>query len=368
MTPPLRQTPLLERHRALGARLAPFAGWEMPIQYSGILTEHQATRTGAAVFDICHMGEFVLRGPTALADLERLVTLNVATIAIGQTRYGFLCREDGGVLDDLTVYRHAPDHFMLVVNAGTRDGDREWITARLSPDTVFEDISDRTAKLDVQGPRSREVMEAVFGRRMPELGYFRFTETELGGVPTLLSRTGYTGEFGYELYFPWDKAGDQWDRLLAGGATPVGLGARDTLRLEVGYSLYGHELGEARSPVAATRGTFIAFDKEFVGAPALRRDRDQGCPRYLCGIALEGRQAARAGAAVQDPSGRTVGEVTSGSLAPSLDRAVALAYVDAALTAPGTRLALEVRGKPLPGVVADLPFYTQGSARRKTAG
>jgi aminomethyltransferase len=363
MTTPLR-TPLYDRHLSLKARMAPFAGWDMPIQYEGILAEHKATREDVTVFDICHMGEFDLRGPTAQADLERLVTQNVATIAVGQTRYGFLCNDAGGVIDDLTVYRRAADHFLLVVNAGTRPGDRDWITARLSPWTVFTDQSDATAKLDVQGPNTRAALERVFGQRMPDLKYFRFTDATVGGVPMTVSRTGYTGEFGYELYFPAQHAAAVWDRLLAGGIKPAGLGARDTLRLEVGYPLYGHELNDKLTPVAATRGAFIDTTKDFIGKAAIARDLAEGCPRYLCGILLEGKQAGRADARVLDAAGKDVGVVTSGSIAPNLDRAVALAYVDAALTTPGTRLALDIRGKAVPGEVVKTPFYTRGTARQ----
>lgn len=363
MTSPLR-TPLYERHLALRARMAPFAGWDMPIQYEGILAEHKRTREDVTVFDICHMGEFDLRGPTAQADLERLVTQNVATIAVGQTRYGFLCNDAGGVIDDLTVYRRAADHFMLVVNAGTRPGDLAWITARLSPGTVFTDLSDDTAKLDVQGPNSRAALERIFGNALPDLKYFRFADVPVGGVPMTVSRTGYTGEFGYELYFPAAQAGAVWDRLLAGGIKPAGLGARDTLRLEVGYPLYGHELNATLTPVAATRGSFIDATKDFIGKPAIVRDLAAGCPRYLCGIVLEGKQAARADAKVLDPQGGEIGIVTSGSIAPNLDRAVALAYVDAAHTAPGTRLALDIRGKAVPGEVVKVPFYQGGTARK----
>jgi aminomethyltransferase len=358
------KTPLYDVHVALGARMAPFGGWEMPIQYAGILPEHAATRNGTTLFDTCHMGEFDLRGPTAEADLERLLTQNIRGIAVGQCRYGYLLREDGGVLDDLTCYRRGPDHFWLIVNAGTREGDGVWIQAHLSPRTRFADLTLQTGKLDVQGPTSRAAVERAFGLRLPDLKYFRFADLELGGVPCTVSRTGYTGEWGYELYYPRDETVRFWDALAAAGASPAGLGARDTLRLEVGYPLYGHELGLERTPVAAARGSFIDTGKDFIGQAAVARDLERGCDRYLVGLQLGSKRAARAHETVV-AGDRAVGEVTSGSLAPSLGVAVAMAYVDAALTTPGTALQIESRGARLDATVVDMPFYKKGTARKK---
>ncbi|HOW96305.1 MAG TPA: glycine cleavage system aminomethyltransferase GcvT [Kiritimatiellia bacterium] len=361
----MKQTPLHDAHRQLGARMAPFGGWDMPIQYEGILQEHEDTRRRATVFDTCHMGEFALSGPGAQADLERLLTQSVATIPAGRCRYGFLLRDDGGVLDDLTCYRFGPDRFMLVVNAGTLDRDREWIRSHLSSGTRFADTSEATAKLDVQGPLSRQAMEKAFQTPMPDLPYFGFAETPLAGVPCLVSRTGYTGEWGYELYFPADRAREFWDRLLAVGVKPAGLGARDTLRLEMGYPLYGHELTEDRTPAGASRGKYIDLTKDFIGGAAVAREIEGGTTALLAGLRLESRRAARAHDRVMK-DGRAVGEVTSGSLAPSLGVAVALAYVAAPLAEVGTALAVESRGNLLPAAVTALPFYTEGTARRKT--
>jgi aminomethyltransferase len=361
------KTPLYDIHVAAGARMAPFAGWDMPIQYEGILAEHLHTRSATSIFDTCHMGEFEISGPSAQTDLERLLTMAVGSIAVGQCRYGFLLRDDGGVLDDLTCYRLAADRFMLIVNAGTRAGDATWIRSRLAPSTRFEDLSPRTGKLDVQGPESRAAMEKTFGVRLPDLKYFHFAEVTLLDKPCILSRTGYTGEWGYEIYFPASATGAFWSELtLRGGAKPAGLGARDTLRLEVGYPLYGHELSADRTPAAATRGTFIDLSKDFVGKAAVARDLEQGASRYLAGIELETKRAARAGDKVFEGA-REAGEVTSGSLAPSLDRAVALAYLDADLCRPGAGVEIDVRGRRLPARVVELPFYKQGTARRAKA-
>lgn len=363
----VKHTPLYDTHVALDARMAPFGGWDMPIQYDGILVEHAHTRSNVSIFDICHMGEFEIAGPSAEADLERLLTQSVRGIREGQCRYGYLLRDDGGVLDDLTCYRFAADRFMLVVNAATCDQDAEWIRGHLSPGTRFEDLSPRTAKLDLQGPQSREAVEKAVGIRLPDLKYFSFTETHLLGTPCLLSRTGYTGEWGYEIYFPWDEAARFWEAFTAGGEIkPAGLGARDTLRLEVGYALYGHELSTGRTPVAASRGQFIDTGKDFIGKPAVVRDLEGGVPRYLAGLQLETKRAARA----HDPvlaDGQTIGEVTSGSVAPTLGVAIAMAYLDAAWCQPGRKLEIDVHGKRLPATVAEWPFYKDGTARRKPA-
>ncbi len=345
--------------------MGPFGGWDMPIQYEGILAEHAHTRTKTSLFDICHMGEFELKGPTAGADLERLLTQSVSTLQVGQCRYGYLLRDDGGVLDDLTVYRRGPEHYWLVVNAGTCEQDANWIRSRVSPGTSFADLSPTIAKLDVQGPTSRAEMESALGVKLPDLKYFWFTDITLAAVPCLLSRTGYTGEWGYELYFPWNEAPRFWKLLLANpNIKPAGLGARDTLRLEVGYPLYGHELSLDRTPIAASRGMYIDLKKDFIGKPAVARDGENGLPRYLAGLQLESKRAARAGDKVVS-GGRVVGEITSGSVAPSLGFAVAMAYVDAALAQPGQRLEIDVRGAKLPATVVELPFYKNGTARKK---
>jgi len=362
----MKKTSLHDAHVALGARMAPFAGWEMPIQYEGILAEHAHTRKHASIFDTCHMGEFEVQGPNAEADMERLVTQAVSTLKDGQCRYGFLLREDGGVLDDLTVYRKSRGHFFIVVNAATLEQDAEWIRSHLSSDTQFENRSAELAKLDVQGPASRREMERVLETPVPDLKFFRFTEWSPAGIPCLISRTGYTGEWGYELYFPVEHASRVWQRFIErSDVKPAGLGARDTLRLEVGYPLYGNELSAESTPVAATRGMFISMDKYFIGKDAVKRDLEDGVSRYLAALRLETRRAARMHDKVVC-DGQEVGDVTSGSLAPSLGTAVALAYVDKEYCAPGTSLEVAVRGQRLPARVVELPFYKEGSARGKS--
>ncbi len=362
----IMRTPLYQEHVALKARIAPFGGWEMPIQYDGILAEHTHTRTMCSIFDICHMGEFQISGPTAQTDLDHLLTQAITTLNIGQCRYGYLLREDGGVLDDLTCYRLGEDRFYLVVNAATCSSDAEWIQKNLSDTTLFEDLSSHTAKLDLQGPAARACMERVLGVTLPDLKYFRAAEIEIAGMPCILSRTGYTGEWGYEIYFPWEEASRLWKLFLSDDIIkPAGLGARDTLRLEMGYPLYGHELSKERTPVAASRGMFIHVEKEFIGKKSVMHDL-QGVDRYLAGLQLETKRAARRHDNVIC-DGLVIGEVSSGSLGPSLGTAIAMAYLDASFCKPGQRVSIRVHGKELGAVVVELPFYKQGTARRKSS-
>ncbi|MBN2684950.1 MAG: glycine cleavage system aminomethyltransferase GcvT [Pontiellaceae bacterium] len=358
----MRETPLHKKHLELGARMGGFGGWDMPIQYAGILQEHEHTRTQVSIFDICHMGEFELTGPTACEDLEKLLTCNVASLKIGQVRYGFMLNNKGGTIDDLTCYRLEDERFMLVVNAGTAAKDAAWIRAHLSETTLFSDLSDLLAKLDVQGPKAREALNDVLNGLLPELGYFRFAEVETDEFTCLISRTGYTGELGYEIYLPVAAVESFWDQLLAHPMVePAGLGARDTLRLEMGYSLYGHELSEADTPVSTSRGMFINAEKEFVGKASVVAALEKP-GRYLVGLKFNSKRAAREHDKVWY-EGTEVGEVSSGSVAPSLGVAVAMAFVKPELAELGQVLEVEIRGKLFSAEVVDLPFYRQGTAR-----
>jgi len=358
----LKTTPLHGEHIALGARMAEFGGWDMPIQYEGILAEHEHTRTKTGLFDICHMGEFELTGPTAVADLERLLTMKVSTLTIGQCRYGFMLNGQGGVIDDLTCYRLGEERYMLVVNAATLEGDAAWIRQHLSSGTAFTDLSDGMAKLDIQGPTSRAEMEKVFGKKLPELGYFKAEFFKALETEMLVSRTGYTGDWGYEIYFPAKEAVRIWRALLANeNIKPVGLGARDTLRLEMGYSLYGHELSLDRTPAATSRGGFIRKEGGFIGEAAVRRDLANP-QEFLVALEFDSKRAARSHDKVFS-GGAEIGQVTSGSVSPSLGKAVALAFVKADAAALGNILDVEIRGKCFPAKVVELPFYKKGTAR-----
>lgn len=338
----LKETCLAERHAALGARLVPFAGWRMPVQYTGILEEHQHTRSAAGLFDTCHMGELVVHGPEAEQFLEHLVTCRVGTLARGQARYGLLLDERGGVIDDLIVFRNETDEFLVVVNAGTRDKDRDWIQAHLPPaDVTLLDISDATAKLDLQGPQSSAVLGALVGEQaIADLRRFHFFHNMIDWVAVVISRTGYTGEVGYELFCSVADAPRLWDRLLAfEGVKPIGLGARDTLRLEKGLPLYGHELDGDHTPLEAGLERFIDFEKDFIGKEALLAQKQAGLTRVLTGFVCEGRRAAREGFEVR-VDGRAVGRVSSGAFSPDLKRGIGMCYLEPALAVEGQAIAL----------------------------
>lgn len=356
MTDPGKKTPLWDTHVRLGARMVPFGGWSMPLQYEGILAEHQRTRTDAAVFDTCHMGRFLVSGRNSLQALSVLLTTDLRRMKDGQCRYGFLLREDGGILDDTIAYRFNEERWMVVVNAGTQARDREWIAARLPAGIEFEDASVRMAKLDVQGPRSPEIVSRLIELDAAGLGYFRFTAFRYGGSEAVVSRTGYTGEKGVELYVSAGHVVELWSRLLAAGVKPAGLGARDTLRIEAGLPLYGHELSEDVTPVEAGMERYAAKPEDFVGKAAVTARLREGPASRLMGFRIEGRQSARA----ENPvlaGGAAAGQVTSGSFSPTLQCVIGFAYVRAGLAKPGTRVQVDTGRNRLEAELVAPPFY-----------
>ena len=356
----LHITPLNAWHKAHGAKMVPFAGWEMPVQYSGILAEHQHCRTNACVFDICHMGEFSLKGAGAKDALAKAVTQNMETLAPGKCRYGFLLNAEGGILDDLIVYCVAQDEYMLVVNGACAASDYAAIASRLPQGLNFTDISDATAKIDLQGPKSFDVLSRLLPGDWTTLGYFSFVKAAFDGGELIVSRTGYTGELGYEFYLPAGKAQALWDALVADAdVLPAGLGARDTLRLEMGYPLYGQDLDVKHTPVEAGYPGMLTSTAEYVGKAKAFTVRQKLIP-----LAIEGRRSARHYDKVCLPDGTEVGEVTSGSFSPTLGHSIALAYVTAE-AASGTDFVVKAARVELPAKRVDLPFFTGGTARTK---
>ena len=354
------RTPLTSWHEGQGAKMAPFAGWLMPIQYEGILAEHLHTRKHAGIFDICHMGEFRIEGPGAAEALSRAVSHNLETLAPGKCRYGFLLTDKGGVLDDGIIYRFGPDSFMAVVNAACAPGDLATLRARLPESIKITDISAETGKVDLQGPDSLDVLEKVMGENFHDLGYFSFRESTWQGVPVLVSRTGYTGELGYELYLPSEKTEAFWKALLADERVkPVGLGARDTLRLEAGLPLYGHDLDEEHTPVEAGMARMMTSQADYVG-----KEGAQAVREVLVPLQIEGRRAARHGDVLALPGGEAVGRITSGSFAPSLGYVIAFAWVNAA-HADKEDFVVRASRTELPAKKVEIPFYKEGTARKK---
>src|SRR5436190_10387613 len=343
----LRRTPLYDRHVAAGARIVPFAGWEMPVQYQGIIPEHQAVRTGAGVFDVSHMGQLGLRGDGALAFAQAMLSNDLDRIDAGHAQYTLLLDDGGCPVDDLITYRFADDHLLLVVNASRVDDDAAWLAARLGDGAALDDRSHEFAMLALQGPSSLSLVE------LPELPPFGFAEAEVCGVPAIVARTGYTGEPGVELMTAPDDAGPLWDALLAAGAVPCGLGARDTLRLEVCYHLYGNDLMESRGPIEAGLGWACKEDTGFIGADAVRRTRAAGPREKLVAFVME-EGIARQGNPIADG-----GEVTSGTMSPSLKVGIGMGYVPAERAEPGTRLEIDVRGRARAATVHKKPLYTR---------
>ncbi|HEX8455069.1 MAG TPA: glycine cleavage system aminomethyltransferase GcvT [Longimicrobium sp.] len=364
----LHRTPLYAEHVALNAKIVPFAGYEMPVQYpAGITAEHQAVRNAAGLFDVSHMGEFIVRGERALEFVQHVTTNDASKIEVGQAQYSTLCNDDGFLLDDLLVYRF-PDHYMLVVNGSNREKDWAWVS-RFAGDfgVELEDRTDDIALLALQGPRAQAILARLTDHDLDSIRYYRFAEGTVDGIPMIISRTGYTGEDGFELYVGADDAAALWRRLLEvgkeDGLLPTGLGCRDSLRLEMGYALYGNDLDEARTPLEAGLAWVTKLDKgEFVGRDALRRQKEEGVKVRLAGFKLRERGFPRHGYPVEY-NGERSGEVTSGTMSPTLGYGVGLAYVPVAAAKPGTEIGIVIRDRAVPAEVMRPPFHTGGTVR-----
>jgi aminomethyltransferase len=344
----LRRTPLYELHRAAGARMVPFAGYEMPVQYEGVVAEHRAVRADCGAFDVSHMGELEVEGPRAAELLQSLLSNDLGRIGDGEAQYTLLTNERGGIVDDLIVYRLDRFRFLLVVNASNREADFDWLKEREIAGSDVRDVSDRYALVAVQGPRSLERLE------LPEAPAFTFAEGAVNGIACMVNRTGYTGETGVELLSEADDAPALWERVLDRGAVPCGLGARDTLRLEVCYPLHGNDITPDTDPISAGLGWTCALDKEFTGVELLRRIRAEGPARRLVPFVMEERAVPRQGMAIEEG-----GEVTSGSHSPMLDCGIGLGYVESRLAEPGTALTIDVRGRPRRARVVRKPIYSR---------
>ena len=360
----LKKTPLFQEHEAVRALMAPFGGWEMPIQYpTGIIAEHRWCREQAALFDICHMGEFLFEGDLEAGGLEGVFTFSVKSIPVGRSRYGFLLNENGGVIDDLIVFRLAEEKVMVVVNAATIANDFAVINSRLSGKATFTDISDATAKLDLQGPKARAVLTKLFGDNLDTLPYFTFTETTLLGEKAIVSRTGYTGELGYEIFLPTEKVLELWNLFLSDErVSPAGLGARDLLRVEVGYSLYGSDIDEVTTPLEAGLSSFVNFNKEFVGKGALLKQREEGLKRVKVAFKVASRRSPRHHYDILF-EGAKVGTVTSGAFSPMLGCGIGIGFVTPVVAAIGSPLVIRHDKVSMEATVCDLPFYRDGSLR-----
>lgn len=364
----IKKTPFYEMHVEAEAKIVEFAGFLMPVQYpTGIVEEHRQVRTSVGVFDVSHMGEIEVRGRDALACVNRLVTNDAAKLAVNQVMYTAMCYPEGGIVDDLLVYRF-PDRFLLVVNASNSDKDYAWILQNKTGEVVVENQSDRTAELAIQGPKAEPLVQSLVDIPLTEMAYYWFREGHFAGVPAILSRTGYTGEDGFEVYFDGQRAHKAWEALFDKGRSfglkPIGLGARDSLRLEMGYCLYGNDIDRSTTPLEAGLGWVTKLDKaEFIGKGVLVKQKAEGLKRKLVGFELAGKAFPRQHYKVF-AAGTEVGEVTSGLWSPMLEKAVGMAYVQMPHSKAGTTLEVDVRGKRVSGQVVAKPFYKQGTVKK----
>ncbi|MDD5730693.1 MAG: glycine cleavage system aminomethyltransferase GcvT [Candidatus Omnitrophica bacterium] len=359
----LKLTPLAAEHKKLGAQMGPFGGWLMPIQYTGIIAEHTWTRQSASLFDICHMGEFFVYGDPEKTNLNRIVTINLDKIQAGSCRYGSMLNDKGGVIDDLIVYRTKPDKWMLVVNAARIDTDEANLKRNLSPGTKLENVSAKLGKLDLQGPLSLEIMRQFIGPKISGLKYYTFGSFMMLGEENIISRTGYTGELGYELYLSSDKIADLWNLLLKDKRLkPAGLGARDTLRLEMGYSLYGQDVTEDTTPLEAGLEKFVDFNKDFIGRSALLEKKNNALGKKLIYFITDSRRNPRHNYKIFS-EGREVGFVTSGSFSPSLSFGIGIGYVENGCGKIGSKIMIRQQDIEINATVTGKPFYKKGTVK-----
>jgi aminomethyltransferase len=363
----LQRTPLYEAAVAAGGRMVPFGGWEMPVQFAGIKIEHAAVRERAGLFDISHMGQFSIAGADAVGFLTKLLPARVQSLQVGQMLYAPMCNQGGGCVDDVVVYRLAPDRFMLVVNAARLQADWTWVNRWSSAwaNLQVEDLSQAKGMVALQGPRAADIVAGLTDTDIASLSYYCCRGAEVGGIQVLLSRNGYTGEDGFEFMAAAEHTGELWHTLLAAGAVPCGLGARDTLRMEMGFCLYGHELDEDITPLEAGLGWTVDFAKDdvFIGGEKLAELRRVGGHRRLRGLKMLERGIPRAGYPILDTGGNEVGTVTSGTPSPTLEQGIGLGYIKHGSHRIGTRVDVEMRGKKCPAEVVKLPFVQAGVKR-----
>jgi aminomethyltransferase len=363
----LKLTPFHDRHVAAGGRMVDFAGYDLPVQFHGIIPEHVRVRTTVGVFDVSHMGRIEVRGKDALAFVNRMTTNDVTKLAVNQAQYSVLCYPDGGIVDDLVVYRLA-DHYLLVVNGANNEKDTAWLREHLSGDVQMENITGPQAQLAVQGPKAEAVMEKVCSVPLSPIGFYWATTCDVAGVKALVSRTGYTGEDGFEAYFPAEKALAVWDAIFAAGAEfgiePIGLGARDTLRMEMKMALYGNDIDKTTNPIEAGLSWVVALDKPdgFIASDVLKKVEAEKPARRLVCLEMQDRSIARPLYPIL-LEGQPAGSVTSGTLSPSLNKGIALGYVRRKWTKAGTQLEVDIRGRAAAAVIVKPPFYKHGSRK-----
>lgn len=365
----LKMTPLYEEHVALGARMVPFAGWQMPVQYSGLVDEHKCVRNAVGLFDVSHMGEINITGRGALEFLQHMTLNDVAKLNIGQAQYNAFCYENGTIVDDIIIYKRGYDSFFICVNASNIEKDFAWLKEYAPKQgVIIENLTDDYAQIAIQGPKSRELVSKVVDIKIHDLAYYHFTEGKVLGVPSIIARTGYTGELGYELYLPASSAAKVWRALLQSGVDygvkPCGLGARDTLRLECGYLLYGNDMDQTKTAIECGLSWITKFDKpDFIGRKALLLQKEAGTKIKMVAIEMQDKAIGRHGYKIfsEQDNGIEIGIITSGSPSPTLTKNIGMAYVNSEYAKLGNKIWVEIRGDKKAAIVVKKPFYTQGS-------
>lgn len=354
----MKNTALTATHEALGAKMVPFAGYNMPVQYDGVNVEHEAVRTGVGVFDVSHMGEFLIEGPHALELIQKVSSNDATKLTVGKAQYSCLPNDDGGIVDDLIIYKIKEDTYLLVVNASNIEKDWNWIASKNDVGAEMKDLSEDYSLLAIQGPKAVEAMQPLSSHDLSEIKFYNFVVGDFAGIDNvIISATGYTGSGGFEIYCKNTEVKQIWDKVTAAGAKPIGLAARDTLRLEMGYSLYGNDIDDTTSPFEAGLGWITKFSKTFTNSEALEDEKRRGPERKLVAFEIDERGIPRQGYDIVDSSGKTIGSVTSGTMSPSLGKGIGLGYVPTIFTDVGSKIHIQIRKNAVPATVVKLPFY-----------
>lgn len=358
----MKEVALAARHKELNAKMVPFAGYNMPVSYEGVNIEHQNVRENLGVFDVSHMGEFLITGEHALELIQKVTTNDASKLVDGKAQYTVMPNETGGIVDDLIIYRINAEKYLLVVNASNIDKDWNWIAQHNTMDATMRDMSDEFSLLAIQGPKAAEAMQALTDVDLSNMKFYTFEVAEFAGIDkVIISATGYTGSGGFEIYFKNEDAEQIWDRVMEAGKDfgikPIGLAARDTLRLEMGFCLYGNDIDETTSPIEAKLGWITKFTKDFINSEALKREKEEGPKRKLVAFELEERGIPRQGYEIEDEDGKVIGEVTSGTMSPSLEKGIGLGYVPTEVAKFGNKIFIKVRKKSIPAIQVKLPFY-----------
>ncbi|GGD08733.1 glycine cleavage system aminomethyltransferase GcvT [Hyunsoonleella pacifica] len=360
----MKHTALSKTHKALGAKMVPFAGYNMPVQYEGVTIEHETVRNAVGVFDVSHMGEFLVEGPHALELIQNVSSNDASKLTIGKAQYSCLPNDDGGIVDDLIIYRIKDETYLLVVNASNIEKDWNWISSKNNVGATMRDLSEDYSLLAIQGPKAIEAMQSLTSHDLSAIKFYNFEVGDFAGIEhVIISATGYTGSGGFEIYCKNSEVEQIWKKVLEAGADygikPIGLAARDTLRLEMGYCLYGNDIDDTTSPIEAGLGWITKFTKEFTNSKALKAEKEQGPERKLIAFELDDRGIPRQGYDIVDGNGNSIGNVTSGTMSPSLHKGIGLGYVPPIFSSPDSKINIQIRKKTIPATVVKLPFYKQ---------